>query len=71
MTSLSFLYLTCPQVQLYSSLHLTGAVLSQLTGDDGQQIKELWKAVAWLREAQHFCLSAQLCRLLFPDGTSV
>lgn len=71
MTSLSFLYLTCPQVQLYSSLHLTGAVLSQLTGDDGQQIKELWKAVAWLGDAQHFCLSAQLCRLLFPDGTSV
>lgn len=63
--------LTRPQVQLYSSLHLTRAVLSRLLDDDGQQIKELWKAVAWLRDAEHFCLSAELSRLLFPDGTSV
>ncbi|KAI9527302.1 hypothetical protein NQZ68_032173 [Dissostichus eleginoides] len=56
------------QVQLYSSLHLTRAVLSWLSDDDGQLIKELWQAVAWLRDAGHFCVSAELCRLLFPDG---
>ncbi|KAM9347919.1 gem-associated protein 5 [Symphorus nematophorus] len=56
------------QVQLYSSLHLTRAVLSWLLDDDGQLIKELWKAVAWLRDAGHLCVSAELCRLLFPDG---
>ncbi|XP_075958255.1 gem-associated protein 5 isoform X1 [Anarhichas minor] len=56
------------QVQLYSSLHLTRAVLSWLLGDDGQLIKELWQAVAWLRDAGHFGVSAELCRLLFPDN---
>ncbi|XP_049896526.1 gem-associated protein 5 isoform X2 [Epinephelus moara] len=56
------------QVQLYSSLHLTRALLSWLLDDDGQLIKELWQAVAWLRDAGHFCVSAELCRLLFPDG---
>ncbi|XP_029304088.1 gem-associated protein 5 [Cottoperca gobio] len=56
------------QVQLYSSLHLTRAVLGWLLDDDGQLMKELWQAVAWLREAGHFCVSAELCRLLFPDG---
>ncbi|KAF1378166.1 hypothetical protein PFLUV_G00187570 [Perca fluviatilis] len=56
------------QVQLYSSLHLTRAVLSWLLDDGGQLIKELWQAAAWLRDAGHFCLSAELCRLLFPDG---
>lgn len=56
------------QVQLYSSLHLTRAVLSWLSDDDGQLIKELWQAVAWFRDAGHFCVSAELCRLLFPDG---
>lgn len=59
------------KVQLYSSLHLTRAVLSWLLDDDGQLIKELWKAVAWLRDAEHLCLSAELCRLLFPDGAFV
>ncbi|XP_059207234.1 gem-associated protein 5 isoform X2 [Centropristis striata] len=53
------------QVQLYSSLHLTRAVLSWLLDDDGQLIKELWQAVAWLRDAGHFCVSEELCRLLF------
>uniref|UniRef100_UPI0037E7425A gem-associated protein 5 n=1 Tax=Semicossyphus pulcher TaxID=241346 RepID=UPI0037E7425A len=53
------------QVQLYSSLHVTRAVLSWLLDDDGQLIKELWQAVAWFRDAAH---SAQLCKLLFPDG---
>uniref|UniRef100_A0A8C3G1C8 Gem nuclear organelle associated protein 5 n=1 Tax=Cyclopterus lumpus TaxID=8103 RepID=A0A8C3G1C8_CYCLU len=47
-------------VQLYSSLHLTRAVLSWLLGDDGQLIKELWQAVAWLRDAGHFRVSAEL-----------
>lgn len=56
------------QVQLYSSLHLTRAVLSWLLDDDGQLIKELWQAVAWLRDAGHFSVSAELCRLLFPDA---
>ncbi|XP_078121651.1 gem-associated protein 5 [Sander vitreus] len=56
------------QVQLYSSLHLTRAVLSWLLDDDGQLIKELWQAAAWLRDAGHFCVSAEVCRLLFPDG---
>lgn len=65
------LCLARPQVQLYSSLHLTRAVLSWLLDDDGQLIKELWKAVAWLRDAEHLCLSAELCRLLFPDGAFV
>uniref|UniRef100_A0A8C9WXC8 Gem nuclear organelle associated protein 5 n=1 Tax=Sander lucioperca TaxID=283035 RepID=A0A8C9WXC8_SANLU len=65
------LCLTRPQVHLYSSLHLTRAVLSWLLDDDGQLIKELWQAAAWVRDAGHFCVSAELCRLLFPDGTSV
>ncbi|KAI3373888.1 hypothetical protein L3Q82_022456, partial [Scortum barcoo] len=56
------------QVQLYSSLHLTRAMLSWLLDDDGQLIKELWQAVAWLRDAGHFSVSAELCRLLFPDA---
>lgn len=59
------------QVQLYSSLHLTRAVLSWLLDDEGQLMKELWKAVAWFRDAGHLSVSAELCRLLFPDGTSV
>uniref|UniRef100_A0A7N8WQZ1 Gem (nuclear organelle) associated protein 5 n=1 Tax=Mastacembelus armatus TaxID=205130 RepID=A0A7N8WQZ1_9TELE len=57
------------QVLLHSSLHLTRSVLSWLLEDDGQLIKELWQAVAWLRDPGHFCVSAELCRLLFPDGT--
>ncbi|XP_026183868.1 gem-associated protein 5 isoform X2 [Mastacembelus armatus] len=56
------------QVLLHSSLHLTRSVLSWLLEDDGQLIKELWQAVAWLRDPGHFCVSAELCRLLFPDG---
>ncbi|XP_042354828.1 gem-associated protein 5 [Plectropomus leopardus] len=56
------------QVQLYASLHLTRALLNWLLDDDGQLIKELWQAVAWLRDAGHFSVSAKLCRLLFPDG---
>ncbi|CAF97287.1 unnamed protein product, partial [Tetraodon nigroviridis] len=56
------------QVQLYSSLHLTRAVLSWLLGDDGQLLRELWKAVAWFRDVDLFCISAEICRLLFPDG---
>lgn len=57
-----------PQVQLYSSLHLTRAVLSWLLEDDGQLGKELWKAVAWYRDADNFTIPAEICRLLFPDG---
>ncbi|XP_040907522.1 gem-associated protein 5 [Toxotes jaculatrix] len=56
------------QVLLYSSLHLTHSVLSWLLDDDEQLIKELWRAVSWPRDAGHFCVSAELCRLLFPDG---
>ncbi len=62
--------LACPQVLLYSSLHLTRAVLSWLLDDDGQVIKELWKSVAWFRDTGHVCISTELCRLLFPDGAS-
>lgn len=29
---------------------------------------ELWKAVSWFRDADHFSISAEICRLLFPDG---
>lgn len=57
-----------PQVQLYSSLHLTRAVLSWLSDDGGQLMTELWKAVSWFRDADHFSFSAEICRLLFPDG---
>lgn len=57
-----------PQVQLYSSLHLTRAVLSWLLDDGGQLMTELWKAAAWFRDADHFSTSAEICRLLFPDG---
>nr|XP_046266368.1 gem-associated protein 5 [Scatophagus argus] len=56
------------QVQLYASVHLTRAVLSWLSDDDDQLIKELWKAVASFRDAEHVGVSAELCRLLFPDG---
>ncbi|CAJ1063279.1 gem-associated protein 5 [Xyrichtys novacula] len=56
------------QVQLYSSLHLTRAVLSCLLDDGGQLMKELWTAVAWFRDSGHLCVSAELCRRLFPDG---
>ncbi|XP_026226843.1 gem-associated protein 5 isoform X2 [Anabas testudineus] len=56
------------QVLLCSSLHLTRAVLSWLLDNDAQLIKELWQAVAWLRDAGHSSVSSELCRLLFPDG---
>ncbi|XP_024865472.1 gem-associated protein 5 isoform X2 [Kryptolebias marmoratus] len=56
------------QVLLFSSLHLTRALLSWFLNDDGQLIAELWRAAAWLREAGHFSVSAEFCRLLFPDG---
>ncbi|XP_056299460.1 gem-associated protein 5 [Pseudoliparis swirei] len=56
------------QVRLHSALHLTRAVLSWLLGDDGQLVKELWRAAAGLRDAGHFHVSAELCRGLFPDG---
>ena len=58
---LSCFLLVCPQVQLYSSLHLTRAVLSSLMDDDGQLMKELWKAIAWFRDAEHFNVSAERC----------
>ncbi|MEQ2203538.1 hypothetical protein XENOCAPTIV_000394, partial [Xenoophorus captivus] len=56
------------QVLLYSSVHLTRSLLSWLLNDDGQLITELWQAVAWLRDAGHFSISAVFCRLLFPEG---
>lgn len=59
------------QVLLYSSLHLTRAVLSWLQDDDGELTKQLGHALAWLRDAGHLCVSAELSKLLFPDGTSV
>lgn len=59
-----------PQVLLYVSLHLTAATLSGMSGDGGREVKELWKAAAWLRDGEHFSLSAQLCSLMFPDGES-
>lgn len=61
----------CPQVLLYSSVHLTRALLSCFLDQDEQLISELWQAVAWLRDTGHFCVSAEFCRLLFPDGTSL
>lgn len=56
-----------PQAQLYSALHLTRAVLSWLMEDDRQLAEELWKALAWFRDGD-FGISAEICRLLFPDG---
>ncbi|XP_034539640.1 gem-associated protein 5 [Notolabrus celidotus] len=56
------------QVVMYSSLHLTRVVLSWLSEDDRQLMKELWQAVAWFRDAGLFCVCTELCRLLFPDG---
>ncbi|XP_040929797.1 gem-associated protein 5 isoform X2 [Betta splendens] len=56
------------QVLLYSSLHVSRSVLNWLQEVRGEMMKELWQAVAWLRDAGHSCVSAQLCRLLFPDG---
>lgn len=61
-------FLVEPQVQLYSSLHLTRAVLSWLLEEDGQLMKELWKAVAWFTDVDRFSISAEICRLLFPEG---
>ncbi|AWO99551.1 putative gem-associated protein 5 [Scophthalmus maximus] len=59
------------QVLMYSSLHLTRSVLSWLLDDDGQMVTGLWRAVAWLRDAGLLSVSAELCRLLFPDGDVV
>ncbi|XP_047462986.1 gem-associated protein 5 [Mugil cephalus] len=56
------------QVLLYSSLHLTRAVLSWLQDDDGELTKQLGHALAWLRDTRHLSQSAELCKLLFPDG---
>ncbi|KAK2882258.1 gem-associated protein 5 [Channa argus] len=56
------------QVLLYSSLHLTRSLLSWLSGDNGQLMTELCQVVVWLCDARHFIVSAELCRLLFPDG---
>ncbi|KAM6907183.1 gem-associated protein 5 [Xenentodon cancila] len=56
------------QLLLYFSLHLTRAVLSWFLNDDGQLMKELHQAFAALSDAGHFCVSAELCRLLFPSG---
>lgn len=60
----------CGQVQIYASLHLTRAVLSWLSEDEGQLMKELWKAVAWFRDGELFAAAAGICRLLFPNGAS-
>ncbi|XP_061596575.1 gem-associated protein 5 isoform X2 [Cololabis saira] len=56
------------QVLLHFSLHLTRAVLSWFLNDDGQLTKELRQAFAALSDAGHFCISAEICRLLFPGG---
>ncbi|KAF7655287.1 hypothetical protein LDENG_00058260 [Lucifuga dentata] len=56
------------QVLLYSAFHLTRAVLSWMLQDDAELIKELWQAVAQLRNAGQFSICAEFCRLLFPDG---
>ncbi|XP_068187282.1 gem-associated protein 5 [Antennarius striatus] len=56
------------QVQLYSALHLSRALLVWLGDDDGLLMAELWGAAAWFQLPQHFSAGAQLCRLLFPEG---
>uniref|UniRef100_A0A1A8M009 Gem (Nuclear organelle) associated protein 5 n=1 Tax=Nothobranchius pienaari TaxID=704102 RepID=A0A1A8M009_9TELE len=56
------------QVLLYCSVHLTRALLSWLVDDGQQLLEELWRAASWLRDDGHFCVSAEFCRLLFPDG---
>nr|XP_015817348.2 gem-associated protein 5 isoform X1 [Nothobranchius furzeri] len=56
------------QVLLYCSVHLTRALLSWLVDDGQQLLEELWRAASWLRDEGHFCVSAEFCRLLFPDG---
>ncbi|CAK6979066.1 gem-associated protein 5 [Scomber scombrus] len=59
------------QVLLYSSLHLTRSVLSWLSDDDDddeQVMKELWRSVSWFRDSGNFSVSAEICRMLFPEG---
>uniref|UniRef100_A0A1A7Y5I9 Gem (Nuclear organelle) associated protein 5 n=1 Tax=Iconisemion striatum TaxID=60296 RepID=A0A1A7Y5I9_9TELE len=56
------------QVLLYCSVHLTRALLSWLVDDDQLLVEELWRAASWLRDEGHFCVSAEFCRLLFPNG---
>uniref|UniRef100_A0A3Q1G790 Gem (nuclear organelle) associated protein 5 n=1 Tax=Acanthochromis polyacanthus TaxID=80966 RepID=A0A3Q1G790_9TELE len=56
------------QILLYSSLHLTRAVLSWLLDDDDQLMKDLWQTLVWLKDGGHLDVLAELCRLLFPDG---
>lgn len=60
-----------PQVLLYSSLHVSRSVLSWMQDDHAGLMKELWQAVAWPRDAGHTCVSAELCRLLFPEGANL
>lgn len=56
------------QVLLSVSLHLTRAFLSFLSGDEEQTMMELWRAVSWVKDTNHFSVFSQLCHLLFPDG---
>uniref|UniRef100_A0AAQ5ZUV4 Anaphase-promoting complex subunit 4 WD40 domain-containing protein n=1 Tax=Amphiprion ocellaris TaxID=80972 RepID=A0AAQ5ZUV4_AMPOC len=58
------------QILLYSSLHLTRAVLSWLLDDDDQLMKDLWQTLVWLKDGGHLDVLAELCRMLFPNGTS-
>lgn len=59
------------QVLLSSSLHLTRGLLSFLLEEEEQTMKELWSAVSWAKDAGHFSVFSELCRLLFPDGTTL
>ncbi|XP_023145960.2 gem-associated protein 5 isoform X2 [Amphiprion ocellaris] len=56
------------QILLYSSLHLTRAVLSWLLDDDDQLMKDLWQTLVWLKDGGHLDVLAELCRMLFPNG---
>ncbi|XP_030649137.1 gem-associated protein 5 [Chanos chanos] len=59
-----------PLKQLLShvALHVTLGVLSWLLGDWGSVVEELLRAVARGAEVGNFALTAEMCRILLPDG---
>ncbi|RVE64245.1 hypothetical protein OJAV_G00144710 [Oryzias javanicus] len=56
------------QVLLQAALHLSRGVLGWILDDDALLLAELWWAAAWIRDAGLFCASAEICRLMFPEG---
>ncbi|KAM9333778.1 gem-associated protein 5 [Pholidichthys leucotaenia] len=56
------------QVILYSSLHVSRAALSWFADGGRSAAAEVLTALLWIRETGVFSVSAEFCRLLFPDG---